>query len=67
MAFRVEKTGLGEQSYGDQDVYDFLAGGVLRIHRAESMYEDEHYPAHKWDFVGADTDHGPGKARGPER
>ena len=64
MAFRVMRPGLGDAEFGNEDTYEFLQGGVLAIHRHDPKFEDEYYPLHKWEFVGADTDHRPGKRKG---
>jgi hypothetical protein len=64
MAFQVERPGLAEQPYGNDDIYEVLEGGVLTIHRGDPKFDDESYPPDKWDFVCTDGDHRPGFTSG---
>jgi hypothetical protein len=64
MTFHVERPGLAEQPYGNDDVYEVLEGGVLTIRRGDYELGVESYPPDKWDFVCTDGDHLPGFTSG---
>jgi hypothetical protein len=48
MAFKV-RLGEGTQDCGDDDVYDFVADGVLVLHFAEPGRWSEYYPPERME------------------
>lgn len=61
MAFRVWLDGDDPQQFGDDDAYDFLAGGVLVVHHAEPGTWSDYYPPAVWRRVNAAPNHSPGE------
>jgi hypothetical protein len=52
-----------QDEYGDEDIYDFLHGGVLKVHsdtRFQPAGTAVYYAPGKWDLVGAGEGHDPG-------
>ena len=66
MSFRV-KFGANEKpaEYGNEDIYDFLPSGVLKLQFAEPARWAEYYPPHAWHQVIAEDDHPQGQVGGP--
>ncbi len=55
-----------QDEYGDEDVYDFLDGGVLKVHsdtRFQPAGTAVYYSPGKWNLVGAGDGHDPGAPR----
>ena len=63
MAFRATYPPHPDGHYTDNDVYEFLEGGVLAITHGDAQFDSEYYAPHKWDFVFADHDHKPGRTK----
>jgi hypothetical protein len=61
MSFRV-KYGRQEQpsEYGDEDTYEFLESGALKLSFQQPAQWDEYYAPHAWYQVIAEGNHGPG-------
>jgi hypothetical protein len=49
-----------DQNYAKEDVYEFLEGGVLAIHRADNTLMDEYFAPHAWEYVSSASGHRPG-------
>jgi hypothetical protein len=61
MAFTVWLGGDEQHDCGDDDVYDFIAGGVLVVHYTEPGKWSEYYPPTAWQRVSASPNHRPGE------
>jgi len=60
MAFKVWLDGGdGPQEYGDGDIYEFPAGGVLGIHYATPGRWSDYYPPGSWVHISAQPNHRP--------
>lgn len=64
MAFKVRFTAENTQEFGDDDVYDFLASGVLSIRYATPGQWAEYHAPGQWELVSARSGHGPGDTAG---
>lgn len=62
MAFKVWLDSDDPQHFGDDDAYDFLAGGVLAVHYAEPGKWSDYYPPTAWQRVCAAPNHQAGEA-----
>ncbi len=62
MAFKVWLGGGDPQDCGDNDAYDFIAGGVLVVHYAEPGKWSQYYPPGAWKKIAAAPNHPPGEA-----
>ena len=67
MAFTVSYTNLPTEEYGDDDTYEVLQSGVLKVTTSSSKQTQYSVPD-LWKKVVADSDHEPGypKGAGPE-
>ncbi|BBZ32075.1 hypothetical protein AWB99_08370 [Mycolicibacterium confluentis] len=50
--------------YGNDDTYEFLDNGVLRLSFSEPAQWDEYYAPHAWYQVVAEEKHRPGATGG---
>lgn len=65
MGFSVRFSGRQiDEGYGDEDIYEFLVGGVLAIHFGNPAKWSQYYPSHRWDQVTAAVNHPPGRVYG---
>jgi len=69
MTFVVFRPPSQEDQYGDEDIYDFLHGGVLKVH-SDTRFATVggtavYYAPGKWDLVGAGEGHDPGAPKPP--
>jgi hypothetical protein len=60
MAFTV-RLGDGTQDCGDDDVYDFIADGVLVLHYSEPGKWSQYYAQGEWKRIDAAPNHRPGE------
>ena len=58
MTFHVSLTNAEKLDYADEDVYEFLEGGVLAIYRGEA-FMDEYLAPTAWERVEASKGHKP--------
>jgi len=67
MAFTVSYTDLPTDDYGDDDTYEVLHSGVLKV-TSSSSKQTHYFVADLWKSLVADSDHEPGypKGAGPE-
>lgn len=50
--------------YGDEDIYEFLGGGVLAVRFGDPAKWSEYYPSHRWEQVISEVNHPPGTVYG---
>jgi hypothetical protein len=60
MAFTV-RLGDGAQDCGDDDVYDFIADGLLVLHYSEPGKWSQYYAQGEWKRIDAAPNHRPGE------
>ena len=67
MAFTVSYTNLPDEEHGDDDTYEVLQSGVLKV-TTSSSGKTHYFILDIWNKLVADSDHEPGypKGAGPE-
>ena len=67
MAFKVSYTDLPTDEYGDDDTYEVLQSGVLKV-TTPTLGRTHYFVMDFWKQVDADSDHEPGypKGAGPQ-
>jgi hypothetical protein len=63
MAFTVTYTDLPDSEHGDDDTYEVLQSGVLKV-TSSTDGKIHYYVADLWKSLAADGDHAPGQPRG---
>jgi hypothetical protein len=61
MAFKAWLGSDETQDCGDDDIFDFLVGGVLVVHYAEPGRWSQYYPPGAWQRIAAAPNHRPGE------
>jgi hypothetical protein len=46
---------------GDDDIYEFLPGGVLAVHYETAGRWSDYYPPTSWEHLAAEPNHRPGE------
>lgn len=52
-----------KDEFGDEGIYEFLEGGVLKIVSPDTNGQTSYTPANVWLSVFADKEHGPGRPK----
>lgn len=65
MTFYVQfSDGTPATTYDNEDIYEFLVGGVLAIRYGDPAKLCEYYPPQQWAKVTAEANHQPGDTYG---
>jgi hypothetical protein len=64
MAFTVTYTNLPTEENGDDDTYEVLESGVLKL-KIPGRMKTYYYVPDVWQTLVADSDHEPGTKKGP--
>jgi hypothetical protein len=62
MAFKLWlENGKDPEDYGNGDMYEFLAGGVLAVHQETPGRWSDYYAPSMWRRIAAEPNHRPGE------